>query len=42
MRRKDKQITEKKENPMKSRGDFLNFQARMLGGGRGKKLAKKI
>jgi hypothetical protein len=33
MRRKDKQITDKKENAMKSRGYFFNFQARMLGDG---------
>jgi len=36
MRRKNKQITEKKENLMKLRGYFFNFQA--LGGGRGKKI----
>jgi len=38
MRRKDKQITDKKENLMKLRGYFFNFQARMLGRGRGKKI----
>ena len=42
MRSKGKQITDKRRKPNEITGLFFNFQARMLGGGRGKKLAKKI